>query len=144
MAAPIRWRHTYPETTCPNAFRLMATRETGRYRGDVCCKTCKDWLHPSGTGPEKVFTADSLTEDDRARGVTLEKMIAVAPLVLYRDQIAMFPRDAGPALASAILRGLGKHDFEFSHLRGGMPVYARTSLPATPVASTPDPQGATS
>lgn len=44
MPKAIYWKHTFPNSTCRDAERMIPTRETGKHRGAVACKLCLDWL----------------------------------------------------------------------------------------------------
>lgn len=123
MPAATLWRHAHPTVVCPDADRLLTTRQTGRYRSAPACKRCRDWLEKI-ENDKRTFTEDSLTDFDRACGVTLEQVKAVAPRTLFRDDLAVFPPGTAPALATAILRGIDGA-FDFSHLLNGAPVYRR-------------------
>ncbi len=125
MSNAIHWRHTHPAVTCPDSFRLLATRETGKYRGATACKRCRDWLEKSEHIPG--FTEANITPLERACGVTLAQVETAAPRTLFRDDLAIFPVGTAPALVGAILRAVGRVGYDFSHFAGDMPVYKATA-----------------
>ena len=68
-------------------------------------------------------TIHTLSPIAQACGVTLEDVARVLPLAWFNDGMAVIPSGTSPALSSEVARCGLDSEVEFSHLKGGMPVY---------------------